>query len=554
MTLHVQETRRPSGARDRDRHRDVAAVHQVEVKMIDRILRLGIVGSLLSATAAASAQPSYCPTTSPSACGQAQIGDILIGLYGTGRIIGLRPSTGAYYVFSTAFATGSPELGDLAVLPSNPVETLALGRIDDGFTGVRRLDACGNLVSTTYGTFPDPWPLPFHPFTRAETSSRGLVFSPVNAEAYSPGPLRPLLNGSVNYEPLFRFPHGGGTGSLVAIDGEIVDSVQRGAIGADERGNVYIGASNGSTLTRVGASGILNLEPHAVGLSYGEFNSIHDVVHDGNHHLFITDLDGENHGRVWRHDLLTRTSQIWADNRGSFGDGGPLNELAGITIDAWGDLWVAERYNWSTQQGGALKISGHAGGVIGAFTMPEQLGPNGEAAAGAEPNGIAVYGVNLPTIRERCAGTCNQNEVSECFGGCIAADAIGDGFCDDGPHVSLNCHAREFDGGDCNYCNSWETPDCNGNCAPKGWLGDGICDAGGWQYGGQWIDFDCPAFRFDEAVCASCNVDETLDCNGNCAPLGWLGDSICDDGDYEYLGNFVDLDCAEYDFDQGTCQ
>ncbi len=530
--------------------------------MINRMLRSGMVASLLCAATAASAQPSYCPTTSPSACGQAQIGDILIGLYGTGRIIGLRPSTGDFYVFSSALVAGLPEFGDLAVLPNNPVETLALGRIDGGFTGIRKLDACGNLVSTTYGTFPDPWPLPFHPFTRAETSSRGLVFSPLHAEAYSPGPLRPLFNGSTSYEPLFRFPNGGGTGSLVAIDGAIVDSVQRGAIGADELGNVYIGASDGSTLTKSGASGILNLNAYATELSaFGlnsmhdpGLNSIHDVVHDGNHHLFITDLDSEGHGRVFRYNLLTQTPELWADNRGSFGDGGPLNELAGITIDAWGDLWVAERYNFGTQQGGALKISGHGGGVIGAFTMPEQLGPNGEPAAGALPNGIAVHGVNLPAIRERCAGTCNQNEVSECFGGCIAADAIGDGFCDDGPHVSLNCHARSFDGGDCNYCTSGETPDCNGNCAPQGWLGDSICDAGGYLYGGQWIDFDCPAFRFDEAICATCNVDETLDCNGNCAPLGWLGDSICDDGDYEYLGNFVDLDCAEYDFDQGTCQ
>jgi hypothetical protein len=66
--------------------------------------------------------------------------------------------------------------------------------------------------------------------------------------------------------------------------------------------------------------------------------------------------------------------------------------------------------------------------------------------------------------------------------------------------------------------------------------------------------FDCPAFRFDEATCSSCANDETLDCNGHCAPIGWLGDSVCDDGGWEYLGNFIDLDCVEYDFDQGSCQ
>lgn len=523
--------------------------------MIKRIFCWGIASSLLSLTAAAPARPSYCPTTSPSPCGEAQLGDILITLAGQpARVIGLHPSTGSYYVFSSALV-GTSELGDIAVIPSNPVQTAVIGIVDGGFLGVRRLDACGGLVSTVYGSFPDPWPLPFVPYPRSGTSNRGIVFSPLHAELYSPGPPKPFFmqDPDVVYEPLFRFPAGGGNGSILAVDGFTVDSVQRGAIAADEFGNVYVGESNTSHLTKIQATGILNLAPHAVGISSYAFNSIHDVVHDGNHHLFVTDLDGSDHGRVWRFNLLTGTPELWADNRGPFG-GDPLNELTGITIDAGGDLWVAERYNWATQRGGALKISGHYGGVIGSYQMPEQIPTNGDPAAGAWPTGIAVYGINLPTIRERCAGTCGATEVSDCFGGCMAADTIGDGFCDDGPHVSMNCYAREYDGGDCNYCDPWELPDCNGNCGPKGWVGDNICDDGGWEYEGNWIDFSCNAFRSDEATCSLCNADETLDCNGNCAPIDWLGDAYCDDGGWEYLGNFIDLDCAEYDFDQGSCQ
>ena len=43
------------------------------------------------------------------------------------------------------------------------------------------------------------------------------------------------------------------------------------------------------------------------------------------------------------------------------------------------------------------------------------------------------------------------------------------------------------------------------------------------------------------------------DCNGICAPAGWLGDGTCDDGSYEYNGNDIFFNCEEFDFDNGDC-
>jgi hypothetical protein len=48
-------------------------------------------------------------------------------------------------------------------------------------------------------------------------------------------------------------------------------------------------------------------------------------------------------------------------------------------------------------------------------------------------------------------------------------------------------------------------------------------------------------------ACLPCGADEVTDCDGNCAPLDWLGDGICDEGDF---GNFK---CEAHSWDQGDC-
>ena len=38
-----------------------------------------------------------------------------------------------------------------------------------------------------------------------------------------------------------------------------------------------------------------------------------------------------------------------------------------------------------------------------------------------------------------------------------------------------------------------------------------------------------------------CPTGEILDCNGNCAPVAWVGDQYCDDGSYSHNGVLYSL-------------
>ena len=104
--------------------------------------------------------------------------------------------------------------------------------------------------------------------------------------------------------------------------------------------------------------------------------------------------------------------------------------------------------------------------------------------------------------------------------------------------------------------------DCDGNCAPLSWVADGFCDDGAWaildEEGNQVpINLYCAELNFDEGDCEAidegCTPGLIEDCNGICAPVGWLGDGFCDDGSYEYNGNPIFFDCEEFDFDNGDC-
>ena len=104
--------------------------------------------------------------------------------------------------------------------------------------------------------------------------------------------------------------------------------------------------------------------------------------------------------------------------------------------------------------------------------------------------------------------------------------------------------------------------DCDGNCAPLSWVADGYCDDGAWaiedEEGNQIpVNLYCSELNFDEGDCEAidegCTPGLIEDCNGICAPAGWLGDGFCDDGSYEYNGNPIFFDCEEFDFDNGDC-
>jgi hypothetical protein len=51
----------------------------------------------------------------------------------------------------------------------------------------------------------------------------------------------------------------------------------------------------------------------------------------------------------------------------------------------------------------------------------------------------------------------------------------------------------------------------------------------------------------------TCLKGEINDCNGNCAPAGWVGDGICDDGSYSHNGVPIYFNCEQFDNDGGDC-
>jgi len=520
--------------------------------MLERsVFAIGVGAMVLGGTAAAVAAPSYCPTGSYAACGGREVGDILVGLHSKGRVFGIRPSTGEIYTFSTELEQYSNiELGDLAVVPNDPLRVVVIGNVDQGI-GIRQLDSCGNLTSAVYGPFPESLSYPWPPLPKGGTNLRGLVFNPLSGTLYAPSGwfTTPFYGGPDWFSLLYAFPQGGGPLTIegaLATGEERIDGGQIGAVAADELGTLYVG--NGDRLGRmtavVGGSDrfaeyVLSGEPPT---------DIKDIVHDGDQHLYVTGA-AAGHGMIWRVDTLSGVSELWAPDRGPSYDDEPYNLLWGITLDAQGDILAVEQFTNETNRAGVARISRNTGQMIEYFGLP--VGTAETVGAGNQPWAVTVLGVNLPAVREACSSDCGEGYISNCYGGCTPGAWLGDDFCDEG---SLTCWSRASDWDDCALCPDDQVRDCNGHCALKSWVGDDICDQGGYVFEGNWISFDCEAFRFDEATCRGCGWGEMLDCNGNCSPESWHGDGICDDGDYWHFDHPVDYDCVEYDFDGNDCQ
>jgi len=145
--------------------------------------------------------------------------------------------------------------------------------------------------------------------------------------------------------------------------------------------------------------------------------------------------------------------------------------------------------------------------------------------------------------------------------GCLNDDALNynsDANVDDGSCTFNDCNT-EF------YLGNWPDGmvlDCDGNCAPVIWIGDGYCDDGAYgiyDENGELVPINlyCAELNFDEGDCEAideeCSPGLIEDCNGICAPSTWLGDGFCDDGSYEYNGNYIFFNCEELNNDNGDC-
>ena len=199
-------------------------------------------------------------------------------------------------------------------------------------------------------------------------------------------------------------------------------------------------------------------------------------------------------------------------------------------------------------------------------------------------------------------GSCPPGEIEDCNGNCAPTFWLADGFCDDGSFewegnfIFLNCPELSNDMGDCSspcppeVCDGTDN-DCDGEVDEDFiWYtdadGDGFGDfstaqvsctpiAGAVQQSGDCNDAD-PDLTTIGAACddgdpstigdvvrdnctclgfpqGSCPEGEIEDCNGNCAPVEWVGDGFCDDGAFEHNGVAIFFNCPQYFFDGGDC-
>ena len=77
-----------------------------------------------------------------------------------------------------------------------------------------------------------------------------------------------------------------------------------------------------------------------------------------------------------------------------------------------------------------------------------------------------------------------------------------------------------------------------------------VCEIwGGVFYPGQ----ECADIVCETNCGGNCSPGETLDCNGHCVPVSWIGDGFCDSGVSQWDSNTIYLDCEEFGWDGGDC-
>ena len=177
---------------------------------------------------------------------------------------------------------------------------------------------------------------------------------------------------------------------------------------------------------------------------------------------------------------------------------------------------------------------------------------------GIVPDG--EYWVKILNTRPNRLDFTFRIELDDIVYGCTDDDAgnyNSDANVDDGSCILTDCTTEYW------VTNYGEmVNDCDGNCAPVDWIADGYCDDGAYGVYDEEgnvvpVNLWCEEYNFDEGDCevipGECTPGLIEDCNGICAPAGWLGDGFCDDGSYEYNGNPIFFNCEEFDFDNGDC-
>ena len=178
-----------------------------------------------------------------------------------------------------------------------------------------------------------------------------------------------------------------------------------------------------------------------------------------------------------------------------------------------------------------------------------------------------TYYMEITNLRNRVDFTFGI-DLDNIIYGCLNDDATN--YCpdcnvDDGSCLMQDCTVDYYITAYDAYASEVYFPminDCDGNCAPVSWIGDGYCDDGAWGVYDEEgnvvpINLWCEEFNFDEGDCEvideGCSPGLIEDCNDICAPESWLGDGYCDEGSYEYNGNPIFFNCEEFNNDNGDC-
>jgi len=156
------------------------------------------------------------------------------------------------------------------------------------------------------------------------------------------------------------------------------------------------------------------------------------------------------------------------------------------------------------------------------------------------PTATGFSGAAGTPVAELCDGLDNDcdGEVDEDFR--WYADVDGDGFGDEATEqVSCTSLPGMVQTGD----------DCDDADPAITTIGS-ACDDGDPATVNDIVRANCQCLGFPQG---GCPPGETPDCNGNCAPEEWVGDGTCDDGSFDWNGNFIFFNCPEFGNDLGDC-